>query len=144
MLTPLMATAHDVAAHILSQSSPMSAMKLQKLVYYSQAWHLAWEDAPLPATAANTSWRRGTATRHGKTRPLRAQPRAGDRRERERRNAPRLPHRYAVKASAAAPRSERPRRRRLRRRVPYQQRRACLGTAVQGRLPHALVGSEPR
>jgi uncharacterized phage-associated protein len=25
----------------------MSAMKLQKLVYYSQAWHLTWDDAPL-------------------------------------------------------------------------------------------------
>jgi uncharacterized phage-associated protein len=25
----------------------MSAMKLQKLVYYSQAWHLVWEQVPL-------------------------------------------------------------------------------------------------
>lgn len=25
----------------------MSAIKLQKLVYYSQAWHLVWEDEPL-------------------------------------------------------------------------------------------------
>lgn len=25
----------------------MTAMKLQKLVYYSQAWHLVWEDEPL-------------------------------------------------------------------------------------------------
>jgi uncharacterized phage-associated protein len=25
----------------------MSAMKLQKLVYYCQAWHLVWEDEPL-------------------------------------------------------------------------------------------------
>jgi uncharacterized phage-associated protein len=25
----------------------MSAMKLEKLVYYSQAWHLVWEDEPL-------------------------------------------------------------------------------------------------
>lgn len=42
-----MATAHDVAAYILNKSGPMSAMKLQKLVYYSQAWHLVWEDEPL-------------------------------------------------------------------------------------------------
>jgi uncharacterized phage-associated protein len=25
----------------------MSAMKLQKLAYYAQAWHLVWEDEPL-------------------------------------------------------------------------------------------------
>lgn len=31
----------DVAAAILSMSSPMDTMKLQKLVYYSQAWSLA-------------------------------------------------------------------------------------------------------
>lgn len=42
-----MATAHDVAAYVLESIGPMTAMKLQKLVYYSQAWHLAWEDEPL-------------------------------------------------------------------------------------------------
>lgn len=42
-----MATAHDVAAYILDKCGPMSAMKLQKLVYYCQAWHLVWEDEPL-------------------------------------------------------------------------------------------------
>jgi uncharacterized phage-associated protein len=42
-----MATAHDVAAYILKKHGAMSAMKLQKLVYYSQAWHLVWEDRPL-------------------------------------------------------------------------------------------------
>lgn len=42
-----MASAHDVAAYILRALSPMSAMKLQKLVYYSQAWHLVWEEQPL-------------------------------------------------------------------------------------------------
>jgi uncharacterized phage-associated protein len=42
-----MASAHDVAAYILRKCGPMSAMKLQKLVYYSQAWHLVWEDEPL-------------------------------------------------------------------------------------------------
>lgn len=42
-----MATAHDVAAYILENSGSMSAMKLQKLVYYSQAWHLVWEEEPL-------------------------------------------------------------------------------------------------
>jgi uncharacterized phage-associated protein len=42
-----MASVHDVAAYILDQQGAMSAMKLQKLVYYSQAWHLAWTDEPL-------------------------------------------------------------------------------------------------
>lgn len=42
-----MVTAHDVAAYILGRQGPMSAMKLQKLVYYSQAWSLVWEDRPL-------------------------------------------------------------------------------------------------
>ena len=42
-----MATAHDVAAYILAQQGGMTAMKLQKLAYYSQAWSLAWDDAPL-------------------------------------------------------------------------------------------------
>lgn len=42
-----MATAQDVAAYILSKRGPMSAMKLQKLLYYAQAWHLVWDDQPL-------------------------------------------------------------------------------------------------
>lgn len=42
-----MASAHDVAKYILRERSPLSTVKLQKLVYYSQAWHLVWEDVPL-------------------------------------------------------------------------------------------------
>lgn len=42
-----MATVYDVAEYILSSLGEMSAMKLQKLVYYSQAWSLAWTDRPL-------------------------------------------------------------------------------------------------
>jgi uncharacterized phage-associated protein len=42
-----MATVHDVAAYILVKRGPMSAMKLQKLVYYSQAWSLVWDERPL-------------------------------------------------------------------------------------------------
>ncbi len=42
-----MATAHDVADFILAKLGAMSAMKLQKLVYYSQAWHLTWAEKPL-------------------------------------------------------------------------------------------------
>ena len=40
-------TVHDVAAYILKQQGRMSAMKLQKLVYYSQAWSLVWDDRPM-------------------------------------------------------------------------------------------------
>lgn len=42
-----MATVNDVAAYILEQQGEMTAMKLQKLVYYSQAWSLVWDDKPL-------------------------------------------------------------------------------------------------
>lgn len=42
-----MASVHDVAAYILEKHGPLSAMKLQKLVYYSQAWSLVWDDRPL-------------------------------------------------------------------------------------------------
>jgi len=43
-----MASTHDVAAEILRQyGRPLSPMKLQKLVYYSQAWQLAWTGKPL-------------------------------------------------------------------------------------------------
>jgi uncharacterized phage-associated protein len=41
-----MVSAHDVAAYVLRRG-PISAMKLQKLVYYSQAWSLVWDDRPL-------------------------------------------------------------------------------------------------
>lgn len=42
-----MATVFDVAAYILRQRGEMTAMKLQKLVYYSQAWALVWDERPL-------------------------------------------------------------------------------------------------
>ena len=42
-----MATAHDVAAYILQKTGETTAMKLQKLVYYSQAWSLVWDEEPL-------------------------------------------------------------------------------------------------
>ena len=42
-----MAHVQDVAAYILARRGPMTAMKLQKLVYYSQAWHLVWDEVPL-------------------------------------------------------------------------------------------------
>lgn len=42
-----MARVFDVAAYILREHGPMSAMKLQKLVYYTQAWSLVWDEEPL-------------------------------------------------------------------------------------------------
>jgi uncharacterized phage-associated protein len=43
-----MVSVHDVAAFILKEyGKPMTAMKLQKLVYYSQAWSLVWDERPL-------------------------------------------------------------------------------------------------
>jgi uncharacterized phage-associated protein len=42
-----MASVHDVAAYILKKQGPMTAMKLQKLLYYCQAWSLVWDDKPL-------------------------------------------------------------------------------------------------
>src|SRR5258706_11347865 len=60
----------DVAAYILKKNGPMTAMKLQKLVYYSQAWSLVWDDNPLfpeeieawpkgPVVPALYDWHRG-------------------------------------------------------------------------------------
>lgn len=37
----------DVAAYILAKLGTLSTIKLQKLVYYCQAWSLVWDDAPL-------------------------------------------------------------------------------------------------
>ncbi len=42
-----MASVFDVARYIVKIHGGMSAMKLQKLVYYSQAWSLVWDDKPL-------------------------------------------------------------------------------------------------
>lgn len=43
-----MATANDVAAYIMCQhGQPMTTMKLQKLLYYSQGWSLAWDGQPI-------------------------------------------------------------------------------------------------
>ncbi|MGL5829365.1 MAG: Panacea domain-containing protein [Angustibacter sp.] len=42
-----MATVHDVAEYILGKTGEIAAMKVQKLCYYAQAWHLVWEERPL-------------------------------------------------------------------------------------------------
>lgn len=40
-------TVYDAAAYILERGGEMTAMKLQKLVYYTQCWSLVWDEAPL-------------------------------------------------------------------------------------------------
>lgn len=42
-----MANVFNVAKYILEKQGEMTTMKLQKLVYYSQAWHVVWEEKPL-------------------------------------------------------------------------------------------------
>jgi uncharacterized phage-associated protein len=40
-------TVYDVAKYILVRQGEMTTFKLHKLLYYSQAWSLVWDDAPL-------------------------------------------------------------------------------------------------
>ena len=42
-----MCTSLDTANYILAKQGRMSTMKLQKLVYYSQAWSLVWDEEAL-------------------------------------------------------------------------------------------------
>ncbi len=56
------ATVHDVAAYILENRGRMTAMKLQKLVYYSQAWSVVWDQRPLFDEAIE-AWANGPVVR---------------------------------------------------------------------------------
>lgn len=54
-----MPTAFDVAAYIIARRpEDLTTMKLQKLLYYSQAWSLAWDGEPLFADPIR-AWDRG-------------------------------------------------------------------------------------
>jgi uncharacterized phage-associated protein len=73
-----MVTVHDVAAALVGQLGAMTAMKLEKLVYYSQAWHLARHRRPLFADDIE-AWAQGPVVRslyqrHRKTRTISAWP----------------------------------------------------------------------
>ncbi|WKB54453.1 Panacea domain-containing protein [Eleftheria terrae] len=57
-----MATAFDVARYILEQRGSMPAMKLQKLVYYAQAWSTVWDQQPL-FTESIEAWANGPVCR---------------------------------------------------------------------------------
>lgn len=52
----------DVAEYILRSSGEMTAMKLQKLVYYSQAWSLVWDERPMFDEAIQ-AWANGPVCR---------------------------------------------------------------------------------
>lgn len=53
-----MANVFDVAKYILSKKGTMSTWKLQKLCYYSQAWHYTWTEHPLFANRIE-AWANG-------------------------------------------------------------------------------------
>ncbi len=42
-----MAGVRDVAAAVLTRTGPITTMKLQKLLYYAQAWHLVFQRKPM-------------------------------------------------------------------------------------------------
>ncbi|WP_414939167.1 Panacea domain-containing protein [Amycolatopsis sp. cmx-11-51] len=75
------ARVHDVAAALLAETGSVTTMKLQKLVYYSQAWHLVFHGEPLFGDAIE-AWPQGPVTRslydkHRRQRQVSAWP-AGD------------------------------------------------------------------
>ncbi len=53
-----MAHVYDVAAYVFERQGAMTAMKLHKLLYYCQAWHLVWDEEPL-FDAKIEAWREG-------------------------------------------------------------------------------------
>lgn len=57
-----MAKVHDVAAYIIAKLRSVDAMKLQKLLYYSQAWSLVWDERPLFSSKIE-AWANGPVVR---------------------------------------------------------------------------------
>lgn len=57
-----MPSVDDVAAYLLQLHGPMTAMKLQKLVYYCQAWSVVWDDDVLFPEAIE-AWKNGPVVR---------------------------------------------------------------------------------
>lgn len=53
-----MASIHDVAKFILKRTGKITAMKLQKLLYYCHAWSLVWDEKPL-TNAKLEAWANG-------------------------------------------------------------------------------------
>ena len=61
-LEPLRIRVFDVAACILDKMGIITTMKLQKLVYYCQAWSLVWDEKPLFEEAIE-AWANGPVVR---------------------------------------------------------------------------------
>jgi len=57
-----MPSVFDVAQYILATHGPMTTMKLQKLVYYSQAWSIVWDDDVLFQERIE-AWKNGPVVR---------------------------------------------------------------------------------
>jgi uncharacterized phage-associated protein len=57
-----MASVHDVAAYILERTGTIDTMALQKLLYYSEAYSLAWDNASLFDDAFE-AWANGPVVR---------------------------------------------------------------------------------
>jgi uncharacterized phage-associated protein len=57
-----MASVFDVAKYVLMKQGTMTTMKLQKLVYYSQAWSLVWDEQPI-FTEEIQAWASGPVVR---------------------------------------------------------------------------------
>ncbi|WP_370943102.1 Panacea domain-containing protein [Amycolatopsis sp. cg5] len=56
-----MTSAHDVAAAVVRRTGAITTMKLQKLVYYSQAWHLVFHGEPMFEERIE-AWQQGPVT----------------------------------------------------------------------------------
>lgn len=56
------ASSLDVAEFILQQKGPVSPLKLQKLVYYAQAWSLALDEEPIFEEPVE-AWKNGPVVR---------------------------------------------------------------------------------
>lgn len=57
-----MAKVQDVAAYVISKKRGLDAMKLQKLLYYAQAWSLVWDSVPM-FSAKIEAWANGPVVR---------------------------------------------------------------------------------
>lgn len=57
-----MPSARDAAQYILERLGPVTVMKLQKLVYYSQAWTVVWDDDVLFPERIE-AWKNGPVVR---------------------------------------------------------------------------------
>ncbi|EKT0320616.1 TPA: Panacea domain-containing protein [Klebsiella pneumoniae] len=58
-----MASVIDAAKYILEKTGEITAMKLQKLVYYSQAWALVWDEEEIFPEEFE-AWANGPVNKH--------------------------------------------------------------------------------